>query len=193
MVYKYKIFAVLLFSLLFSFSAFADYNAYMTLGKEAYAAKDYDSALDNFRKAYAEKPTKELKTYLDNLEKNIAAKQKEKSTDNFKAIVLLGSDVALASVVVYAYLDYAGSTTAYETLFTSLNKTNTANYNILVYQKKQVEQKGVYMAVIGTVAGLAVLYTVGDLFFFHNAFEIPVRVSINPERQYAGLSKEWGF
>ncbi len=187
-----KMFAAVLL-LLFPLTICADYSSYFALGKDAYAAKDYDAAFSNFKKAYAEKPTEELKAYLNEVGKNLAPKQKERSNNDFKKIVLLGSDIILSATAAWAYLDYSGSSTAYETLYTVLNKTNAANYNILIYDKKQVENKGIYMAVMSGAAGLAIIYTLGDLFFFHNAFDVPVQFSVNPGRQYAGLSKEWRF
>src|ERR1035437_680773 len=99
--------------------------------------------------------------------------------NNFKEAVLLGSDVVLSAVAVLACMDYSGSLTAYEKLYASLNETDMSNYDILVYDKKQVEQKGTYMAVLTSIAGLAVLYTLSDLFYFHNVFEAPVRLSVN--------------
>ncbi|MEI7542299.1 MAG: hypothetical protein WCJ94_03495 [bacterium] len=117
----------------------------------------------------------------------------EYRTDNFQAIALIGSDVILATVATCVYLDYSNSASAYEILYNSLNKTDISNYNILVYEKKQVEQKGINTAVMLGLAGVAIIYTLEDAFLFHNVFEMPVKVNINPARQYAGIEKEWRF
>ena len=113
--------------------------------------------------------------------------------NDFDKGLLIGSDAILVSVAALSCADYSGSSTAYETLYSALNNTTVSNYSILVYEKQQVERKGTYMAVLSGIAGLAVIYTLADLFIFHNVFDMPVKISIIPQKQYAGLSKDWRF
>ena len=187
-----KILAVFLL-LLLPILVFADYNSSFAAGKEAFAAKDYTKALENFKAAYAEKATKEAKSYIDYLEKRTPAKQQPKSGSNFNAVILLGTDVILTALAVNSLMDYNADKDAYNTLYSAVNNTSEYYYNDLLYKKKLVEQKGTAFMIMSSVAGLAIAYTLADLFVFHNAFEAPVQVGFNPATQYAGLSKAWRF
>ena len=115
---------------------------------------------------------------------------KQNSNDS-SGLILIAVDVVLTGFAVVTFMDYSASSDDYEKLYTAINETTEANYKILEYEKKQIEQKGTLMAFACGAAGVALTYTVLDIFVFHNSFNTTISASINPFSGYAGLNVKW--
>lgn len=187
---------VVIFVSLCSF-VFADYKANMAAGNAAYKAGNLEEALKLYQAALEEQPSDQLFAFADKLKKKIEDKKQLAGAAGVSGksdkTALFVVDIALAGIAAASYLDYAANGAAYETLYTAINNTTAANYNILVNEKARVDSQGTFMTVAVGVAGAAVLYTLADLFIFSNASSQAVTARINPVTEYAGLTVQWRF
>ncbi len=182
---------VLIISVFFSTVLFADYKENMKMGNEQYKQGNLEKALEYYNNALEENPNDQLFAFTEKLVKKIEAQKKLQGGKDSSGLILIGVDVVLTGLAVVTFMDYSASSDNYEKLYTALNETTEANYNILEYEKKQTEQKGILMAFACGAAGLALTYTVLDMFVFHNSFNTTVSASINPFSGYAGLNVKW--
>lgn len=174
---------------------FAAYKENMADGNAAYKKGDLEQALKFYEQALEEQPSDQLFSFTDMIRKKIdEKKQREKvSSGGSDKTALIALDAALAGFAIFSFFDYSSSAASYEELYTAINNSTPESYRVLVYEKKQVEQKGTFMAFAAGAAGAAVVYTLIDVFVLSGGGSSGLRADIQPQSEYAGLTAFWRF
>jgi hypothetical protein len=174
---------------------FAGYKENMAAGNDAYKKGDMETALKYYDLVLEEQPSDQLFAFTDKIRKKIEDKKKteQAGTKGSNTPVLIAIDVVLSGFAVFSYLDYSTSVNDYETLFKAIDNTSHENYKILEYEQKKVDQKGNFMAFAAGAAGVAIVYTLVDMFLLNGSSPAVVKAEINTVDRYAGLNAQWRF
>jgi tetratricopeptide (TPR) repeat protein len=189
-----KIFIIILIILSVSCcTAYADYSQNMQKGKEAFTAGNYAESLKYYKEAFNENPNEQLGSFIVRLEKK-AGEQAVQKLPLYRfeqdkpgpgiypaSVAAVITDLVLVGTAAYAYFDYNNSVDNYNELYAEIDNTNTVNYNRLLGEVDKLKSKEGFMAVFGSLAGAAVLYTLADVFFIHYAFPLNVSAGLNPQ------------
>jgi tetratricopeptide (TPR) repeat protein len=170
-------------------------NAYkegLSKGNAAYKAGNMQDALTWYAQAQEVFPNKQLENFMAKVRLQAGgpdisslepAPEVNGGKDSPLKWVLIGADAGLAALTVVLVLDYNKNADAYNALHTLLDNTTEANYQILLAEKKKVEDKGGLVALCGVAAGLAVAYTLADAFAIHAVFPKDVKASYNLQKK----------
>jgi hypothetical protein len=185
---------VFVFLCVFSFVQ-AEYKSNLAAGNSAYKKGNLEEALMYYNTALEEQPSDQLMSFTDKIRKKIDdKKQREKSVSGGSdKTALIALDAALAGFAIFSFLDYSSSAASYEELYAAINNSTPESYRVLLYEKKQVEQKGTFMAFAAGAAGAAVVYTLIDVFVLSGGGSSGLRADIQPQSEYAGLTAFWRF
>jgi hypothetical protein len=114
----------------------------------------------------------------------LTASSKDKGPETTQSITGYGwalsvSDVALAGLTVWAIEDYNTQADAYNTLRAQIDNTTEANYWRLMYEKDKVDSRVSNVVIPLATGSVAVLYTIVDYFWLHNAFPVQIKAGYN--------------
>ena len=177
----------------FCCTAYADYSQNMQKGKDAFTAGNYAESLKYYKEAFNENPNEQLGSFIVRLEKKAGSQAVQKSllpqmpqnnpgSGLYPAsVAAVITDLVLVGASAYAYFDYNNSVDNYNELYAEIDNTNTVNYNRLLGEVDKLKSKESFMAVFGSLAGAAVLYTLADAFFIHYAFPLNVSAGLNTQ------------
>lgn len=95
---------------------------------------------------------------------------------------VIGVDVALAGLTVFAVLDERSAAEAYKTLLQETDNTTIANYDALTVKKKEIDGKIAFAGVSTGIMAAALLYTAADILWIHAAFPVNAKLTYAPEK-----------
>lgn len=174
---------------------------YITLGNAP-------RALRYLQKAFEISGDESIKTQIDNIKATTGAQaetpevnipplpgeaktQAKAQNDSPFKWILLGSDVVLAGLTVFNYMNFNSAANSYDSKYAQIDNTTTDNYNTLMGMRNSAEGKYTTYEIFGGLTAAAVVYTLTDMFFIHAAF--PATVSINSQNKQVMLTLKQEF
>lgn len=136
-----------------------------------------------------------VKAQLDKLNQKYGAIQPP-AIENKKEITLLqwivyGVDVALLGATAYTYFDSSSSADKYNELHTQIDNTTKENFDKLTGEYSKAQAKENAFALIGSITGVALLYTSVDMLLLHWAFPIDVACQQKDEETIIVVRKDF--
>ncbi len=185
---------------------FLDYSVAMAYkedlakGYAAYKANQTEEALKWYKAADALYPTTQVENFIAKLEgqapplpntQEAGIKHDEGSPVLKWGLVIV--DVSLAAYSVVSYLDQNKASDDYNSLYGQINNTTVDNYNTLVNNLSNAQNKqNLFGIVAGITVGL-VVYTLVDAFFLHAVFtkDTALNIDYKGDRFAMVLTKEF--